>query len=278
MTDLKELLSEAWVNGLFGLIGGLLGILGIVLFFAARSRSRVGAQINSLELVGMNSVLPNEIEFLFRGNKVPKVTLSRIAIWNIGNTTLKGDQIVAGDPLRVVTSDDSEILEATILSRTRQVNEFSCNRHEDLLNEATCQFDYLDPQDGALVQLIHTGTDKVQVVGTLRGIRKRVFVRSVNKKAETKKPDVGSGSPSGVRIIGAGFILFGLSVALLRLIIPPMHPDTLPTDVAVFFGGVFIVIGILFYSLASYMPPKILSTQITTIDPKKRSGFGLFGK
>ena len=168
MDNLKELLSKAWLSGLFGLFGGLIGVVGIVLFVATRSRSRIAAQINSLELVGGNSVLPDEIEFLFRGTKVPKVTLSRIAVWNSGNQTLTGDQIVDGDPLRIVTSEGSEILEASILKRTRQVNEFSCVRVNDVPNGAFCRFDYLDPQDGALIQIIHTGTDKVQVVGTLR--------------------------------------------------------------------------------------------------------------
>jgi hypothetical protein len=276
MGDLKELLSQAWLSGLLGLIGGLVGLVGIVLFLATRSRSRIAAQINSLELVGVNSVLPNEIEFLFKGNRVPKVTLSRIAIWNIGNTTLRGDQIVAGDPLRIVTSDHSEILEATILSRTRDVNQFSCNRQQDLLNEATCEFDYLDPQDGALIQVIHTGTDKVGVVGTLRGIRKRILVTSVTKKDETKKPNAGTGSQLAGKVLGIGSFLLGLVIALIALLKP--SPDAKDAKGVLLTGGVFMFLGIVAYWASRFMPPTILNTQITTIDPKKPLLLGLFRK
>jgi hypothetical protein len=274
MDGWKELLSKAWLNGLVGLFGWLLTAIGLVLFLTTRSRSRVAAQINSLELVGVNSVLPDEIEFLFRGNKVPKVTLSRIAIWNIGNTTLTADQIVDGDPLLIVTSEGSEILEATILNCTRQVNEFSCVRVHDVPNQAFCRFDYLDPQDGALIQIIHTGTDKVQVVGTLRGIRKRILVKSVSKKDETKKPDAGAGSRRVGQGIGIVAFLLGFGFLLLALLKPSLDPKD--TKAGFLVGTVFMLMGILAYWLSGFMPPTVLGTQITTIDPKKQFLSGIF--
>lgn len=273
MEDWKELLSKAWLNGLFGLFGGLIGIVGIVLFFTTRSRSRIAAQINSLELVGAKSVLPDEIEFLFRGNKVPKVTLSRIAIWNSGNQTLTGGQIVDGDPLCILTSEGSEILEASILKRTRQVNEFSCVRKDDVPNEALCRFDYLDPQDGALIQIIHTGTDKVQVVGTLRGIRKRILVKSLSRKDEKKSTDPAAGSRFVVRVSGIILFFFGFGFLLLALLSPSSDPGT---NVGLLMGSVFMIVGIAGYWGSGFMPPPTLSTQITTIDPKKSFLSGVF--
>lgn len=274
MDNLKELLSKAWLNGLFGLFGGLIGVVGIVLFVATRTRSRIAAQINSLELVGGNSVLPDEIEFLFRGTKVPKVTLSRIAVWNSGNQTLTGDQIVDGDPLLIVTSEGSEILEASILKSTRQVNEFSCARVTDVPNEAYCRFDYLDPQDGALIQIIHTGTDKVQVVGTLRGIRKRILVKSLSRKDEAKKPDPAAGSRFVGQVIGIVVFLLGFGFLLVTLLSTSSDPRG--TKAGLLIGSVFMSMGILTYWLSGFMPPKVLGTQITTIDPKKPFLSGVF--
>lgn len=271
MDSLKQLLTQPWFNAALGLVGGITGIIGIVLFLVARSRSRIAAQITSLELVGVNSVLPNEIEFLFRGNKVPKVTLSRVAVWNIGNTTLKGDQIVAGDPLRIVTSEHSEILETTVLGRTRQVNEFSCNRQQDLLNEATCMFDYLDPEDGALIQVIHTGTDKVKVVGTLRGIRKRILVTTL-KTDEKKKAELRAGSRFIMKFIGIFFFVSGLGLQLFNVVLSNVDPFIL-------IGGCSVTVaGIYFYWGARFMAPYALDTQIVTVEPKKSFWSSLFRK
>src|SRR5882724_5819984 len=136
---MKALLSEGWVGSVIGLVGILAG-LAIAYYY--RARPRLASQVNSLELLGNNPVLPKEIEFLFRGQKVAKVTLSRVAMWNMGNTTLRGEQIVRTDPLRVVTSEGSQILEVRVLSRTREVNAFNCAiRVFSAGNEAECTFD-----------------------------------------------------------------------------------------------------------------------------------------
>lgn len=155
---------------MIGIAIGVIGIIiSVVVAFLVKPRPRLATQINTLELVGPNAVLPDEIQFLFRGDPVPKVTMSRIAIWNVGNRTIQKAQVVEKDPLRITISEGSNILEPKVLKRTRDVNGVDCVV-KDKPNEAEFTFDYLDPKDGALVQLIHTGDDKVSVVGTLRGI------------------------------------------------------------------------------------------------------------
>ena len=135
MDEIIKFLNQNWIGTLIGIGGIFIGILG----YWARPRSRLAAQTNTLQLVGPNAVLPSQIEFLFRGDKVPNVTMSKIAIWNSGNTTVKGDQIVSSDPLRIVTSTGSNILEAIIENRTRQVNDFSCVVRRSATNEVECR-------------------------------------------------------------------------------------------------------------------------------------------
>src|SRR5947209_6839618 len=113
LSDIKDALGQGWILTAFGII------IGAVITLSLKPRSRLAAQTNSLQLLGRHPVLPQEIAFLFRGQEVPSVTLSRVALWNIGNTTLRGDQIVNADPLRVVTS--AGVLDAVVLDRTRAV-------------------------------------------------------------------------------------------------------------------------------------------------------------
>ena len=107
LPDFKDVISQNWVTIVTGFAGIVIGIFAAYSF---RPRSRLATQTNSLEVLGRRPVLPAEISFVFRGQQVPSVTLSRIALWNVGNTTLKGDQIVAADPLRIVTSTGSNCL------------------------------------------------------------------------------------------------------------------------------------------------------------------------
>jgi hypothetical protein len=257
--NFKEILNQNWLGTLIGVVAGII----IAYFF--KSRSRLAAQINTLELVGPNAVLPNDIEFLFRGNKVPNVTMSRIAIWNIGNTTIKGDQIVSSDPLRIITSEGSSILEATIRNRTRQVNDFSCALRQGTSNEIECRFDYLDSGDGALIQLIHTGNDKLKVAGTFRGISKDILIAGrARKQTPPNEPQL---STRGAKLLALGFSVVGALLLILVCTgtIHSSQTSALPTDA----GIVFTFTGLILFFTIRYMPPNKIRTQMTSNEPRK---------
>ena len=268
---MKELLNQSWVGSVIGLVGIL---VAIAITFYFRVRPRLASQVNSLELLGNNPVLPKEIDFLFRGQKVPKVTLSRVAIWNMGNTTLRRDQIVRNDPLRIVTSNGSQILEVSVLSRTREVNDFTCAiRVLSAGNEAECTFDYLDTGDGALLELIHTGDGTVQVTGTLREVPKGVLAISVPKSRQQKQQAHATRFGAG----GIGTILLLAGVSLLY-VVPLLIPDA--TLAAFLLGPLLTLAGILILWSLRRIPPGQLNTQITGGPPPSRASRyrALFGK
>lgn len=234
---MKEILNQNWIGSLVGVVGI---IIGAILAYSFRSRSRLAAQTNTLDLVGPNAVLSNEIEFLFRGNNVPKVTLTRVAIWNIGNTTIKGDQIVDSDPLRIIVSEGSSILDTAVLNRTRPANDVSCALRPDSENEIECRFDYLDPGDGALIQLIHTGTDKVQVSGSLRGLPKGVLtIGATRKETPPKQHEL---SPFALTLIGLLFLIPGLAIIVVAVMGRVSPPEQWP---------IFALVGLMLTALGS---------------------------
>jgi hypothetical protein len=265
VNEIKEILNQNWIATAIGVVGAVVGVIGVILAYSFKSKSRLAAQTNTLELIGRNAILPNGIEFLFRGNKVPKVTLSRVAIWNIGNTTIEGKQIVTSDPLRIVISQGSDVLEATVRSRTREVNHVSCTSRPGAANEVECRFDYLDPGDGALIQLIHTGNDIVKVLGTLRGVPKGILMGSAPKRKPQNEYQM---STFGVKVIGLGFVGLGLALTVLITVgaVAPSAPFWTVAGVCL----PTICCGLLIFFAVRYMPPTLLSTQMTSNEPKKR--------
>jgi hypothetical protein len=113
---------------------------------------------------------PADVEIIFRGKKIPHITKTYIAVWNAGNTTLRGEQIVASDSLRISTSSYSSILDASIFSTSREINGFMLSSKEHDSNEIGYQFDFCDPGDGFVVTLFHTGNSEVILKGTIRGM------------------------------------------------------------------------------------------------------------
>lgn len=166
-----DLINQGWIGSLIGFLGIL---VGIVLYMKSKTRPRPACLIKSIRLIGKDyQELPSEVKILFNNNEVPRLTSTKIWLWNCGKETLRGSQVVDDDPLRCVFNPDDKILSAHIAAATRKVNKFSIILHPDKRNEALLNFDFLDPNDGVRVELLHTSKNLYPaVIGTIRGIPK----------------------------------------------------------------------------------------------------------
>ena len=174
MEALKAVLSQGWVGVLIGILAGLL----IALYFYRTSRigSRPSYQLRALRLLAKDErALPEEVEILFKGMSVPRLTKTHLIFWNSGRALLEGKQIVDADPLRLEFSKDAQVLRARVTKATRKANEFEVEVNAKSPNEVVCHFDYLDVGDGALIELLHTDEERYpKVQGTIRGVPKGI--------------------------------------------------------------------------------------------------------
>lgn len=227
MDSINNLLNQNWLGVLIGLIGIVLAVVSLITayVFYGRSKPKPGAgyQARTRQMLGSTST-SSEIEILFRGKKVPQVTQSLVAIWNYGNTTLERKQMVEADPLRIIVSPTSEVLDTVIVRVTREVNEFYAAKTP--ANEVGCGFDWLDNGDGALIKVLHTG-DTVRVAGTLRGVptgianlgRLATFTRKPTRSDRASKVFVAL----GFMLIVSFFMFIGANLFLLGLEAYSMH-------------------------------------------------------
>ncbi len=106
---------------------------------------------------------------------VPRVVVTQLAVWNTGNTLVRGKEIVESDPLTISFEDGVVILHAQRVNATQEVNDFRIRISEHDRSRAFLEFDYLNVRDGARFQIIHTGAKgKAKVTGSIRGIPKGV--------------------------------------------------------------------------------------------------------
>lgn len=170
-----EFFNQGWVGSLIGLIGVILGILGLVAYRVSRIGPRPTFQFHSRRLIGkQEQELPTEIDVLFNKQPVPRLTSSRIVFWNSGNSTVHGNAIVSGDPLRC-EFDDGSILKAHVIKATRPVINFSVSA-DAAIPIATFTFDFLDPSDGAMIEILHTSEKRnPKLLGTVRGVPKGIM-------------------------------------------------------------------------------------------------------
>lgn len=151
-------------------------ILGIALaiFFYLRGRrvARLSLQRSDVTVLGQpGAAFTNALEIRFEGNLVPRVTSSRLVIWNSGKTTIRRNDLVGADPLRLQVGGDGEILRASIVGATRAVNKFEVGVSSGNVDRALLTFDFLDPADGVTIDVVHSGgRADLEISGTVIGI------------------------------------------------------------------------------------------------------------
>lgn len=166
----QSLMDKTWLGSLLGIVSF---IAAIIFYFWPRKQTRLSyVHLGEHVLGSASDTLPSAIVVQYNGISIPRLTKSILIFWNSGENTVKGEDIVAKDPLRVHVGDDGQILSAVILKSSRAVNDFSILKTPDIAaNEITFDFSFLDKDDGAVVEILHTSTDrKPRIRGTLKGL------------------------------------------------------------------------------------------------------------
>ena len=233
-----ETLARVVQHPLFGITSLIVGVLSLVLayvFYRLSGRTKEPRwAINSNNLIsGFSKKLPN-LDIKYSGKNVENLTISRLMFWNAGTETIDQTDIADADPVRIVPVGQTKILDVELLKANSEPSRFLISRAPD--GAAHLEFDFLDKDQGAVVQVIHTGTSSKDIVltGTIKGagspMRKDVkIVKSrVNLIAENLYPATaglvclyfsvryfrdyldGKDAPVIAALYFLGFIIFGL--------------------------------------------------------------------
>jgi hypothetical protein len=110
------------------------------------------------------------IQMLHNGNAIPDLTASRFAFWNAGRETIRRADLVAGEPLMIRLSANNSILECSIVQSPVHANNFAIAIAPDQ-RSVVVSFDYLDFNEGVVLQILHTGrTDEdIKLSGRVMG-------------------------------------------------------------------------------------------------------------
>lgn len=257
--DTGPLLSN-WPNWL-GIAIGLIGT-GIAIFQVVKPQvgARVHCAVQGATLVDTGDevgrqILPREVEIFFDGLQVPRISRTEILFWNSGTTAIRGEDIVERHPIKF--GWEGEILFASLARTTRPANEFTVKTEK---NEIVLDFLFLNPGDGARIEVFHTSNSaRPAVAGEIVGVKNGVqYTRS--------RPLFSKDYPIRwpyflfvvitisifvlyieIPVIVAYFLIFLLGVFVLALISSvreaiyrartPLAPDELQPDIVVISGG-----------------------------------------
>lgn len=220
------------------LSGYLLALVGLVLTIRSRRLRRPVYAIRDQRLVTETvSALPR-LAILYDGQSVANLTVTRLALWNAGSETISKEDVPPLDPIRI--SSAAKVLDASVLAVTDRAND--CRLAVQTDQSYLVQFEYLDPQDGVLLQIIHTGAAErtVTVLGKSKGVREVRLVTSL-----------GDDYPKGLKGIRARLPLLAGSLLPLGAVVlfgyfailAPIPPD-FPAWRLILLGAMKLVAGL----------------------------------
>src|ERR1700722_17135381 len=134
-------LPEFLSNPMFGI--GLTLASGFLFYYLGKRsvKPRMAYQMHEFSIIARPEITKlGKIEILYNGNPVPRVTVSQVALWNVGSTTVRGQDVVDADPLAILIdngtnilddkSEQSIIYDAQVVKAARPVNGFQITRDE----------------------------------------------------------------------------------------------------------------------------------------------------
>lgn len=122
----------------------------------------------------------------YNGQMVEDLCVSRFTVWNSGNRTLNSTDIVDSKELTISVSDNCKILDTDLIYCSEETNKFSLK----VVDESTVKlfFEYVDVNDGLVVQIIHTGSDddiridcKIKGGNPIKNIVNETFPKAIRK-------------------------------------------------------------------------------------------------
>jgi hypothetical protein len=151
-------------EGVLGtVLAAVFGAFAIFAYFRPRKTKRIRYVTHTVKLVEGLEAKVDDLKVLYKGSPVSTISVSTLVLWNSGTETIR-DEDVTDDRLRVEVDEGVDLLSLKTTRQSHATNMFQTSGNE-------VEFDYVDPGEGAVLQLIHTGTrgSETHLRGRLQG-------------------------------------------------------------------------------------------------------------
>jgi len=157
-------------SALFGLLSFILAVVSIYLFLRSKKEKKPMFCIRSINLIGDLYNKISGLEIYYKDKAVSNVFSTNIAFWNNGQEVLNKNDISQTEKLRIVLPK-GKILDKEIVTST--CNSINFNIEQKNENELILSFDFLEKNDGAVVNILHTSKSlkDIKFIGKIKGVK-----------------------------------------------------------------------------------------------------------
>jgi hypothetical protein len=152
-------------------------VLAIYFYFRSKSIKIPVFSKESFNIIQDSISKLSDIKVSYKDEIINNLTITKIAFLNRGRETIDKTDIAEKDPLRITVKENLKILDAKIIytSAKNDENVFCISNIEDN-NSIKILFDFLDKDQGGIIQIAHTGTSSkdIAVTGKIKGVEKLI--------------------------------------------------------------------------------------------------------
>lgn len=209
--DLTQLAQNTVLLFALAVVSVIIAVGGLVAAYVFYRRSRrmkrlVYAVSSRILIEDYVSKLPG-LSVTFEGKIAQSVVVTKLAMWNKGTETIDHSDLAPADPLRVDINRKVQLLSYSRIHQSSEAVELELSQRDP--QTLLIGFAFLDPNQGVIIQLVHTGanhdSDTVAIHGTVRGLNEPIAESKLTPKA-------------GPRQLIAELLLFGSGSAFFTIL------------------------------------------------------------
>lgn len=128
---------------------------GVFSWMIGRKRKQFSVSCRTNEIIIAGKTQIEKLKIQYDGKTIENLSASKFYIWNSGNTVINTSDIVDSRPLCVKNTGSASILDVRILKVCEETNGFIIS--EVSKDIAKLSFDYVDSDEGLVLQILHDG-------------------------------------------------------------------------------------------------------------------------
>lgn len=159
---LEKIIENNWIVFILTIFGILISAYGIKKTFRYKriSYRRHRIEVNHGILCGTKKDC---------ARRSGKVYVTQYAIWNSGTKYINDVDLARKEPLKIKGDNTCKLLDCYVVYQNNEINLIDCILNEEK-NEAVINFDFLDKEDGMIINVISEGnTEGVEISVSIKG-------------------------------------------------------------------------------------------------------------
>ena len=152
-------------NPVFGFVGSVAGVIGLVLFLISRTSPDLVYYVDPTRATVVRANQSSRIRVEIDGKDVKRtVTAAQIIIWNDGEESIRRQNLLS--PLVIETGRLNPIIEADIREVTREVIGLQLDTSKTNEGQLVVDWTILEQGDGVALQLLYYGDDQTLITAS----------------------------------------------------------------------------------------------------------------